>query len=184
MIDLEGIRSVLMEIVADCAVIKTKHVDIYCIVAYVQTTHTIHDLRQHCITRLSSYLVPCIFMKFDILPTTLPSPDFTTLLTFSRAEEFPQTEMEQRVCNIWHQTLPYIDSVLSNSTSFFSLGDDPQSFLRLFHLYSTNFKHNLSISRFLKQSTIAEHSRLLLGNITTNVSSTVRLKSVEITEGE
>jgi hypothetical protein len=92
--------------------------------------------------------------------------------------------MEQRVCKIWYQALPHIDTIPSISTSFFSLGDDPGSFLRLFHLYSTNFKHNLSIIKFLKQPTIGEHARLLLKNITIGVSSILRLQSVGVAEGE
>ena len=47
----------------------------------------------------------------------------------------------------------------------FSLGDDPALFIRLCHLYSTNFKHNLRITSFLKQPTIAGHARLLLENV-------------------
>ncbi len=134
-IDLEQVRSVLMEIVTDCAIIKAKHMDIYCIVAYVQTIHTIQDSRQHCLVRLPSYLVPSVFMKFDVLPTTLPSPNFTSLFTLVHREKLPRTEMEQRVCKIWYQALPHINSIPSISTSFFSLDDDPASFFELFHLY-------------------------------------------------
>jgi hypothetical protein len=183
-IDLEQVRSVLMEMVTNCAVIKAKHINIYYIVAYVQTTHTIQDLRQHCLARLPSYLVPCIFMKFDLLPTNLPSPDFTFLFKLSNAEKLPRTEMEQRVCKIWYQALPHIDSIPSISTLFFSLGDDPGSFLRLFHLYSTNFKHNLSIITFLKQPTIDAHARLLLENTSVSISSAERLQSVSVIKGE
>jgi hypothetical protein len=123
-------------------------------------------------------------MKFDVLPTNLPSPDFTSLFMLSNAEKLPRTEMEQRVCKIWYQALPHIDSISSISTSFFSLGDDPGSFLRLFHLYSTNFKHNLSIIAFLKQPAIDAHGRLLLENIAIGVSFVVRLQLVGVTEGE
>jgi hypothetical protein len=183
-IDLEQVRSVLMEIVTDCTVIKAKHIDIYYIVAYVQTTDTIQDLRQHCLARLPSYLVPCIFMKFDVLPTNLPSLDFTSLFILSNAEKLPRTEMEQRVCKIWYQVLPHIDLIPSISTLFFSLGDDPGSFLRLLHLYSTNFQHNLSIITFLKQPTIDVHARLLLENTSVSISSAERLQSVGVIEGE
>jgi hypothetical protein len=70
------------------------------------------------------------------------------------------------------------------SRSFFSLNEDPGLFLRLFQLYSTNLKHNLSIIIFLKQPTIGEHARLLLENITVGVLSAERLQSVSVTEGE
>jgi hypothetical protein len=123
-------------------------------------------------------------MKFDVLPTNLPSPDFTSLFMLSNAEKLPRTEMEQRVCKIWYQALPHIDSIPSISASFFSFGDDPGSFLRLFHLYSTNFKHNLSIIVFLKQPTIGEHARLLLGNTSASISFAERLQSVGVAEGE
>ncbi len=192
-IELEDIKSVLMEMATNCIVIKAKHIDIYYLVAYVQTTHTIQDLRQYCLGRLPFYLVPSVFVISDTLPGNQteeinqtnfpPPPDFTSLLMLSNAEKLPRTEMEQRVCKIWYQAFSQIDLKLSISTSFFSLRDNPESFIKLFHLYSINFKHNLSIVTFLKQPTIAEHARLLLESATVSTSFGNSSQSVSVKEG-
>ena len=179
-IDFEEVRSVLKEMVTDCVVIKSRHIDLNYLVAYVQTTHSIRTLREHCLARLPSYLVPSLFVidqskEFNRL--NLPLLDTSSLLMVSNAEKQPRTEMEERVCQIWYQALPQIDSIPSIWTSFFSLGDDPGSFIRLVHLYSIHFEHTLSITKFLKQSTVAEHARLLFESVGVK-------NSCVITEGE
>ena len=191
-IELDKIKAILMEIAANCVILKTKHNNTDYLVAYVQTTHSIQDLRQYCLSRLPFYMVPSIFIVLDTLPIdqngeinqrNLPSPDFTYLSMLSHNDQLPRTEMEQRVHKIWSQVLTHVTSTPSISTSFFSLGDDPGLFIRLFHQYSTNFKHNLSIMTFLKKPTIAEHSRLLLENATLQATCD-RSQVTDIREGE
>ena len=192
-INLEEIKAILMKMTTNCAVIKAKHRDTDHLLAYVQTTHTIRDLRQHCLASLPIYMIPSIFIILDILPVdqngeiiqkNLPPPDFTGLSKLRSEEKLPRIEMEQRVHKIWYQVLSHVNSTLSISTSFFSLRDDPGSFIRLFNLYSVNFKHNLRITTFLKHPTIAEHARLLLENITLRTMSSDGCELINITEGE
>ena len=191
-IELEKIKAILMEVAANCVVIETRYKNTDYLVAYVQTTHSIQHLRQYCLNRLPFYMVPSIFMVLDTLPIdqneaingkTLPPPDFTCLSILPNADKLPRTEMEQRVHKIWYQVLSHNNSILSISTSFFSIGDNPGLFIRLFHLYSTNFKHNLPILKFLEQPTIAEHARLLLENATLQ-SICDRTQTISISEGE
>ena len=182
-IGFENVRSVLQEMVTNCIVIKSKHIDIDYLVAYVQTTHNVRELREHCLARLPSYLVPSVFMFVDDLPVdqseqiNLPLPDLTTLVMASNVEKRPRTEIEERVCQIWQQALPHIQSIPSIWTSFFSLGDNPVSFLRLLHLYRMNFAHHPPILTLLTQPTVVEHARLLFQN--THVKN-----SFNTTEGE
>ena len=187
--ELKEVESVLLEMVANCVVVMTKYKNMDYLVAYVQTTRTIQNLRQHCLARLPFYMVPSIFIILDTLITdqneeVLPPPDFTCVTTLSDANRVPRTEIEQRVHRVWCQVLPDVVSVPSIFTSFFSLADDPESFVKLFCLYSTHFKHNLPITIFLKQSTIAEHARLLLENATLGATHPDGSQLVIIKEGE
>ena len=102
---------------------------------------------------------------------------------FPGEEKLSRTDMEERVQKIWYQVLRYAGPILSNSTSFFSLKDDPESFIRLFHLYSINFSHNLRITSFLEQPTIAGHACLLLESATLETTCD-RSHSINIREGE
>ncbi|CAF3193346.1 unnamed protein product [Rotaria sp. Silwood2] len=190
--EIQEIQRVLMKIVADCVVIKEKHKNTDYFIAYVQTTHTIEYLRHHCLTFLPLYMTPYIFIIVDTLPVdqngkinqqNLPISDFFYLPTFPSEVKLPRTEMEQRVHKIWHQVFSYVGSNLSISTSFFSLRDDPKSFISLFNLYSINFNHNLRITTFIEQPTIAEHARLLMEN-TTLEARCDRSHSIDIKEGE
>ena len=189
-IDFEDVRSVLKEMVTNCVVVKSKLIDIDYLVAYVQTTYSVRQVRQHCLTHLPSYLVPSVFMIVDDLPidqygaTDLPLSDLTSFLKVSNMEKRPATNVEERVRQIWYEALPHIDSIPSMYTSFFALGDDPGSFIRLFHLYSINFTHILPITAFLKQPTIAEHVRLLLEKSSVKVSFFERSHSTIVTEGK
>jgi hypothetical protein len=191
-IETEKIKAVVMEVADDCVILETKYNNSDHLVAYVQTIHSVHDLRQYCLNRLPLYMVPSIFMILDTLPTNqngeidqgkLPSPDFTCLPVLSNADKLPRTEMEQRVQKIWYQVLSHIDRIISISTSFFSLGDEPKLFIKLFHLYSANFKHNLPITTFLNQPTIAEHAHLLLENATPQATGD-KSQSMKIMEGQ
>ena len=190
--EIAKIEEVLMHMTTNCIVVTAKYKSIDYLVAYIQTTHTIQDLRHHCLARLPFEMVPSIFMILDTLPVdqnghinrqNLPPPDFTSFSLLSNTDKLPQTEIEQRVHKIWYQVLSHASPIPSISTSFFSLGDDPALFIRLFHLYSTNFKHNLRISTFLKQPTIAEHARILLENTTLETTCDPS-QSIDSREGE
>ena len=189
-IDFEDVTSVLKEIVTNCVLIKSKLIDIDYLVAYVQTTCSVRELRQHCLARLPSYLVPSAFIIVNDLPAdqsgqiNLPLPDSASLLMMSNTRKELRTDMEERVRQIWHETLPHIESISSIWKSFFSLGDDPGSFVRLLHLYSINFSHTIPTVTFLKHPTIAEHSRLLLNDFGTATSLCKTSQSVAVTEGK
>jgi hypothetical protein len=175
--------------ISNCLVTKVSQNDDL-LVAYVISDDLELDtkeIRDYCNQHLLQYMIPSYFVVLDKLPFNangkvdrkqLPPPllyydvpnnfahppDVTCLSVVSNADKLPQTKMEQRIYKIWCQVLSHIDSIPSISTSFFSLEDDPRSFIRLFHLYSTNFKHNLPIAAFIEQPTITEHARLLLEN--------------------
>ena len=187
--DFEDVKSALKEMVTDCFIVKAKLIDIDYLAAYVQTTYTVQQLREHCCARLPPYLVPSVFMIVDNLHVdqseqiNLPLPDWTTLSVVSNMKKQPRSDMEERVRQIWYQSLPHIYSIPSIWTSFFVLGDDPGSFIRLLHLYSNNFTHTLPITTFLEQPTIAQHTRLLIEHSSIELSSVRRLQSIDTIEG-
>jgi acyl carrier protein len=192
-IELGEIETVLMEIATNCVVIKTTHFDIDHLVVYVQTTYSQQDLRQHCLSRLPLYMVPSLFVILDHLPLNqngkidrkaLPSPDFSLLSTLPNTDEQPPTEIENRVQTIWSQVLSHLDSIPSISTSFFSLGGNSLSLMRLSHLYQTEFQHNINISELFRHATIVDHARLLEKYATKDDNSANSWKSLNIIQGK
>ena len=187
--NFEDVKLVLKEVVSDCFIVKTNLIDINYLVVYVQTTYSVQQLREHCLARLLPYLVPSLFMIVDKLPSdqfeqiNLPLPDWSTLSTISNVKKQPSSDMEERVRQTWYQALPRIHSIPSIWTSFFELGDDPGSFIRLLHLYSNNFTHTLPITTFLDQPTIAQHTRLLIEHSSVEPLSSRRLQSNDVIEG-
>ena len=188
--DFEDVKLVMKELASDCLIVKTKLIDIDYLVAYVQTTYSVQQLRELCFARLPPYLVPSVFMIVDNLPldqseqTNLPPPDWSILSLVSNVKKQPRTDMEERIRQLWYQSLPHIYSIPSIGTSFFELGDDPGSFIRLLHSYSKNFTHTLLITTFLDQPTIAQHTRLLIEHSSIEPLSSRRLQSNDIIEGK
>ncbi len=184
--DLKQIESVLIKIVTNCIVSKVKYLNMNYLIAYVETKLNIHDLKQHCLAHLPFYLIPSLFIILDkINQQNLLPVDLTSLSILSNTNEQPRTEIEQRVYKIWCEILSNIDSILSISTSFFSIGDDPKLFIKLFKKYSTNFKHNLCITALLQQPTIAHHARLLFKHSDINVPfSDQYSQSIKTSEGK
>ena len=82
-----------MDMATNCTIVTAKYKSIDYLVAYVQTTHTIQDLRQHCLAHFAFDMVPSIFMILDTLPVdqnghinrkNLSPPDFTYLSVLSQ----------------------------------------------------------------------------------------------------
>jgi hypothetical protein len=192
-IELGEIETVLMEIATNCVVIKTTHLDIDHLVAYVQTPHTQHDLQQHCLSRLPLYMVPSLFVILDHLPLNqngkinrkaLSLPNFSRLSMSSNTDEQPRTEMEQQVRSIWCQVLSHLQFTPSITTSFFSLGGNSLLLMRLSHLYQMELKSDLNISDLFRHATIIDHARLLERYVNKDDNSANRWQSLNIIQGK
>ncbi|CAF1595867.1 unnamed protein product [Adineta ricciae] len=95
----------------------------------------------------------------------------------------PNNKLEDTITNIWHglihtepdsyKTQKNFDSTISNTTSFFSLGDDSLP-LQPYRSYQSVFHSDtdvLSIRTFLEHDTLAEHAKLLKTAIKDNAQS-------------
>ncbi len=173
-IELGEIESIITEIANMCVVTKMTYLNNDYLVAYVETKTDEYDLRQHCSSRLPLYMVPSYFVIVDKLPLNqngkidrkgLPLVDFASLFaSFGKVEnEQAATDMERQVFSIWYQVLPHLTSIPSTSTSFFSLGGNSLSLMKVYRLYQKEFKgYHLNIGDLFRRSTIADHAFLLL----------------------
>jgi hypothetical protein len=75
--------------------------------------------------------------------------------------------MEKRVFDIWCQVLPHLKSIqkTSSSSSFFSLGGNSLSLMRLHQLYRKEFpQSHVKITDMFQHITINDHACFFLKN--------------------
>ncbi|CAF4316393.1 unnamed protein product, partial [Adineta steineri] len=176
-----------------CVVMKWK--DDY-LVVYVQSSHVNEEeLRQHCQSHLPPHMIPSMFIILDKLPLNpngkvdrkeLPSPQFS-LSTFSLSDKSDTllNQFEEHIHTIWCQVLHCNDNHISRTTSFFSIGGHSLLFIQLYHHYQSVFNfdaHTLSITPFLQQPTIFQHSQLLQA-VSMNSIQTTQWDTLHINEG-
>ncbi|CAF1390131.1 unnamed protein product [Adineta steineri] len=194
-IELGEIERCLLNITSISACVVMKWNDDY-LVAYVQSSDiNEEELRQQCQSHLPPHMVPSIFIVLDKLPLNangkidrkqLPSPDYS-LSTFlsSDKSDTPLNQFEERIHTIWRQVLHCNESHISKNTSFFTVGGHSLLFIELYHHYQSVFNfdaHSLSITPFLQQPTIFQHSQLLQTVIMNNVKTT-QWYTLHINEG-
>jgi hypothetical protein len=171
-IELGEIESVIMEVASLCIVVKTTHLDNEYLVAYVETKRNEHDVRDHCSSRLPLYMVPSFVVILDKVPLNqngkidrkmLPKVDFDDISVASNEANESLTEMERTVLDIWCQVLPHLKSIRKASTSFFSVGGNSLSLMRVHQLYKKKLKlKDVKIIDLFRAPTIAKHADLLL----------------------
>jgi hypothetical protein len=173
-IELGEIESVIMEKASACIVTKTTYDNSDYLVAYVESKISEFDLRQHCLSRLPLYMVPSFFIILEKLPLNqngkldrkaLPSVDFSSLSVSPIEGAQQTTEMERKVFSLWCQVLPHLTSMPSVSTSFFSLGGNSLSLIRLCRKYQTSFKYcvkKLTVIDLFRNLSIRDHALLIL----------------------
>ena len=156
------------------------------LIAYVQSSDIDEaQLRKHCQSHLPPHMVPSIFIVLDKLPLNangkidrklLPTPDLSTFVLTSTIESNIQhNELEERVHDVWCQTLGHNEQQISTTTSFFSIGGHSLLFIKLYHRYQSLFGFDtnaLSIAPLLQQPTIAQHAKLLETVIMNDMKST------------
>ncbi|CAF1363074.1 unnamed protein product [Adineta steineri] len=194
-IELGEIERCLLSITSISTCVVMKWNDDY-LVAYVQSSDiNEQELREHCQSHLPPHMVPSIFIILEKLPLNqngkidrkqLPSPQFSlsTLLS-SHISDTPLNQFEERIHTIWCQVLHCDENQISRTTSFLSVGGHSLLFIELYHRYQSLFNfdaHSLSISPFLQQPTIFQHSQLLQTVITNNIKAT-QWYTLHINEG-
>ena len=167
------------------------------LVAYVQSADINEkQLRQHCQSHLPPHMIPSIFIVLKELPLNangkidrkcLPSPDLSSLPVSSVTEyNAPHNHFEERVHDVWCETLRRGAGKISTTTSFFSIGGHSLLFIELYHRYQSLFgfdSSQLSIALFLQQPTILQHSQLLQTVVINNFKSTQLWHTLHINQG-
>jgi hypothetical protein len=153
-------RCLLNTSITACVVIKwgDDH-----LIAYVQSSNIDEkQLREYCQLHLLPHMIPSIFIVLQQLPLNangkvdrklLPSPNLSSLTLSSPNEpNTPNNQLEERVHDVWCQILRCIGKQIPTTVNFFSIGG---------HSLFAFDNHILSITLFLQQSTIVQHSQLL-----------------------
>ncbi|MDC9019063.1 phosphopantetheine-binding protein, partial [Mycobacterium marinum] len=133
------------------------------LVAYYTTTGTgldTTDIRASLSQVLPPYMVPAAFIEIDQLPLTvngkldrraLPAPDYTT--TSAQAYVAPQGPVEEVLASLYTQILGGSDRV-SAADSFFELGGDSLSAMRLIAAANTTLHTGLRVADVFEAPTI------------------------------
>ncbi|BEH75149.1 hypothetical protein YM3MPS_09520 [Mycobacterium pseudoshottsii] len=129
---------------------------------YTTTTGTgldTADIRASLSQVLPAYMVPAAFMLIDELPLTvngkldrraLPAPDYTTS---AQAYVAPQGPVEETLASLYAQILGVEDRV-SAADSFFDLGGDSLSAMRLIAATNTTLHTDLRVADIFDTPTI------------------------------
>ncbi len=179
--------------VSACVVIKW---DKDYLVAYVQSsTADEKQLRKHCQSYLPPHMIPSLFIILDKLPLNangkidrklLPLPNLSPFTFLSPNESIIlSNQLEERIHDVWCQVLQCIRRQIPITANFFSIGGHSLLFIELFHRYQSMFdfdSHVFSITLFLQQPTILQHSQLLQ-TITLNHEKSIQWHPLHIDQG-
>ena len=173
-IELGEIERCLLDLpVAACVVTKWGNDHL---VAYVQSTDiSVESLRNHCVARLPSFMVPSMYVVLDEFPLNangkldrkrLPSPDFSKQSSsthdFEEGYHEPNNELENRVHAIWCELL-HLDQISTN-TSIFSIGGHSLLIMQIYQNYNRTFEidiNTLNITELFQHPTIQHHALLI-----------------------
>ncbi|MDC9013662.1 non-ribosomal peptide synthetase, partial [Mycobacterium marinum] len=146
------------------------------LVAYYTTTGTgldTTDIRASLSQVLPAYMVPAAFIEIDQLPLTvngkldrraLPAPDYTT--TSAQAYLAPQGPVEETLASLYAQILGGSDRV-SAADSFFELGGDSLSAMRLIAAANTTLHTGLRVADVFEAPTITALAHRIATTTTT-----------------
>ncbi len=135
------------------------------IVAYIapqkEQTLTISELRSFLESKLPSYMIPAAFVTLEVLPLTpngkidrkaLPAPD-TTRPQLEAAYQPPQTEVEQKIADIWQEVLNVENVGIHDN--FFELGGHSLLLVQVHSKLREVFKRELSVLDLFRYPTIS-----------------------------
>ncbi|CAF4097549.1 unnamed protein product, partial [Adineta steineri] len=163
-IELGQIEHTIMKfssLISGCIVMKYTYHEQEHIIAYVETTSTSvndEELREKCLSTLSSYMIPSMFIILEKFPLSLngkinrkalPTPDFISFQKLINEDIESMSLMEMRIHHLWCDVLHR--KRISTKISFFSL-----------HEFGTA----PNIVLCLQRASINEHGQLLTKTIT------------------
>ena len=116
----------------------------------------------------------------------LPLPNLSSLILPSSSKSNTlRNQVEERVHNIWCQVLRHDGRQISTNANFFSIGGHSLLFIELYGRYQSLFGFDsrlLSMSLFLQQPTIVQHSQLLQ-TVSINQIKSIQWHSLHINQG-
>ncbi|MBW4505896.1 MAG: amino acid adenylation domain-containing protein [Scytonematopsis contorta HA4267-MV1] len=151
-------------------------------------TPSISDLRSFCLTKLSEYSVPSVFLLLKKLPLTpngkvdrhtLPSPE-NTRPELEAVYIAPRSLLEKEMAEIWAQVLS-IEKVGIHD-NFFDLGGHSLLITQLLAEIRDRFKVNLSLRSLFELPTVANVAKKIASlqqapNIKIDTQDTIDLKA-------
>ncbi|GAA2460553.1 hypothetical protein GCM10010405_51150 [Streptomyces macrosporus] len=163
-VDLDGIRSLLCEHprVADAAVVvRPEAAD--SLVAYVVSREGVdtREVRAHLAARLPAELVPSHVVAVGELPLTpsgkvdlraLPEPQGGEAVSGGSA---PRTALERRLTRLWAELLQVPDERVPRNVSFFELGGNSLTLIRLHRRLRAEFPGDIQVTDLFKYPTVA-----------------------------
>ena len=173
-IELGQIETSIMKIssiISGCIVVKHTQDGQEHLLAYVEIPSgriETHHLREECLRRLPSHLVPSLFTRLERFPLTpngkidrkaLPKLDSVTSALSLDEETGRMSQMEQRVHELWRVVL-HIERI-PLGISFFAVHGTSLSFMKLYNLYQSEFGVVPDIADCFRQANIRQHAQLL-----------------------
>ena len=173
-IELGQIEETVREVsplISGCIVVKYTYHDQEHLLAYVESSSDSvkeDELRDQCLCRLPTYMVPSVFVLLERFPLTsngkinrkgLPSPNSFTLTDAINKDNQAITSMEICVHDLWCDVL-HMEQI-SIHRSFFALHGTSLLFMKLYNLYQIKFGIAPDVVKCLRHATISEHAELL-----------------------
>jgi len=168
------------------------------LIAYVQSPNITQDqLREHCRSRLPSFMIPSIFILLEEFPLNsngkldrkrLPQPEMTLLpsLTDQEYEHVePKNEFQTRIHSLWCELFQC--NRISTQANFFSIGGHSLLLIQLYHRYKGMFNldsRTVNITQFFENPSIFNHARLLAKTENIEGPLDISWKPLHIVEGK
>jgi len=132
---------------------------------------------------LPPYMMPGLYVHVDGFPVTvngkldrqaLPDPDFTTKDNY----EGPNSQSEERLCEIYAEVLGVQSSQISVKDDFFKLGGHSILAIQLVNRINKKLGRKIDVSSIFKYKTV----RQLSGHVQEGVEAAVRIMPVEVSD--
>ncbi len=165
-VELEDVKTVIRQLpeIEQVFVIYQSHDSGGALIAYYTLVSdqkiTIDTIKNRISTKLAAYMIPDHFIELKAFPLTsngkldkksLPKPS-QTKISDQRKLVPPKTYLEKRLYTIWQETLNIGD--FSINDSFYSIGGNSLSSIRMLALVKKQFKVNIDYAIFSSAITI------------------------------
>jgi amino acid adenylation domain-containing protein len=168
-IELGEIESALLSVtgVGESLVMANGEGDSMALVGYYRAEESVtpEEVKGQLRDRLPDYMVPSFLVRLDSFPLTpngkidrkaLPEPDGSLLQSEYVA---PQTDTEQKLCEIWSNILAVSVELISTSENFFTLGGDSLSAIKMISQVEQQFSIKITVALLFSIEDLADFAR-------------------------